>query len=295
MTGRDEVLVSADWVEARLDEFQSDDPAYRLVEVNSPESPDSEFPSRYSDGHIPGAIGFQWDDDLSDPVERDVLSKESFEALCGAHGITEDSTVVLYGDGWIPNWFAVFAYWEFKYYGHRDVRVLDGGKDYWVNYDYPLTEDVPEFPSVDYHARGPFEGIRAYRPAVETAMESGLPMVDVRSPEEYTGELVAPPGLKETAQRGGHIPGASNVPVKQNLADDGRFKSDDELRKLYEEHGIDGEESVVTYCRVGERSSIAWFVLHELLEYEDVTNYDGSWTEWGSVVRAPIETGRADE
>ncbi|RBI60682.1 sulfurtransferase [halophilic archaeon] len=286
-----DVLVSADWVEDHLDAFQSDDPDYRIVEVNSPESPDEDFPSRYDQGHIPGAIGMQWDEDLSDKTERDILKKEGFEQVVGDAGIDEESTVVFYGDGWIANWFALFAYWEFKYYGHKDARVLDGGKDYWVNEDYPLTEDVPEFPAQEYEARGPFESIRAYRDDVEMAMESGLPLVDVRSPEEFTGEKIAPAELQETAQRGGHVPGASNVPVADVLNDDGTFKSADELRELYHDHGVDGEESVITYCRVGERSSIEWFVLHDLLGFDDVRNYDGSWTEWGNLVRAPIETG----
>ncbi|MFQ3295330.1 MAG: thiosulfate/3-mercaptopyruvate sulfurtransferase [Natrialbaceae archaeon] len=286
-----DVLVSADWVENHLDEFRSDDPEYRLVEVNSPESPEEDFPSRYDQGHAPGAIGLQWDEDLSDEVRRDILEKDDFEALVGEHGISEDSTVVFYGDGWIPNWFALFAYWEFKYYGHEDARVLDGGKDYWVEEKYPLTEDEPDFPSVDYEARGPFESIRAYKDEVDKAIESGLPVVDVRSPEEFTGEVIAPEGMQETAQRGGHIPGATNVPIAQVLQEDGRFKSAEELRQLYSDHGVDGDESTITYCRVGERSSIEWFVLHQLLGYDDVRNYDGSWTEWGNLVRAPIETG----
>ncbi|WP_290819028.1 sulfurtransferase [Halovivax sp.] len=287
-----DVLVSAGWVEDHLEEFQSDDPRFRLVEVNSPESPDEgDFPSRYEEGHIPGAIGLQWDEDLSDPQQRDILKKGDFADVIGSHGIGEDSTVVFYGNGWIPNWFALFAYWEFKYYGHDDARVLDGGKDYWVNEDYPLSDEVPNFPAQEYAAKGPFESIRSYKDDVDKAREAGIPMVDVRSPEEFTGELIAPEGLQETAQRGGHIPGASNVPVKTNLRDDGRFKGPDELEELYAEEGIDGDETVVTYCRVGERSAIAWFALHELLGYEDVHNYDGSWTEWGNLVRAPIETG----
>jgi thiosulfate/3-mercaptopyruvate sulfurtransferase len=293
MTEHDsDVLVSADWVEDHLDAFQDDDPDYRIVEVNSPESPDEgDFPSRYDEGHIPGAIGMQWDEDLSDPDQRDILKKEDFERAVGEAGISEDSMVVFYGNGWIPNWFALFAYWEFKYYGHEDARVLDGGKDYWVNEEYPLTEEVPDFDAVEYAARGPFESIRAYQDDVDKAREAGIPMVDVRSPEEFSGEIIAPEGLQETAQRGGHIPGASNVPVKTNLHDDGRFKSLDDLEALYGDQGIDGEETVVTYCRVGERSAIAWFALHELLGYEDVHNYDGSWTEWGNLIRAPIEKG----
>jgi len=286
-----DVLVSADWVEDRLDEFEAADPALRLVEVNSPESPDDDFPSRCDEGHLPGAIGFRWDADLSDPVERDVLSKPDFEATVGEAGIAADSTVVFYGDGWIPNWFALFAYWEFAYYGHADLRVLDGGKDYWVANDYPLTTDPVDHPAQVYRARGPFERIRAYKDDVDKAIAEGLPLVDVRSPAEFTGEVIAPEGLKETAQRGGHIPGASNVPIATVLQDDGRFKPADELRALYADAGVTGAESTITYCRVGERSSIEWFALSELLGFEDVRNYDGSWTEWGNLVGAPIETG----
>ncbi|WP_255168536.1 sulfurtransferase [Natrononativus amylolyticus] len=286
-----DVLVTADWVEDHLAEFESDDPDYRLVEIESPEPPDDEFPSKYHEGHIPGAIGLNWAEDLSDETQRDILKKDDFEELVGSRGIDAESTVVFYGNGHIPNWFAVFAYWEFKYYGHEDARVLDGGKDYWVNNDYPLTQDEPEYPAVEYAARGPFESIRSYKDDVDKAREAGLPMVDVRSPAEFTGEILAPEGLDETAQRGGHIPGASNVPVAENLRDDGRFKPPEELEARYQEEGIDGDETVVTYCRVGERSAIAWFALSELLGYEDVHNYDGSWTEWGNLIRVPIETG----
>ncbi|MDY7081015.1 MAG: sulfurtransferase, partial [Halobacteria archaeon] len=217
-----------------------------------------------------------------------------FAETVGDAGIAADDTVVFYGDGWIANWFALFAYWEFKYYGHEDARVLNGGKTYWVNEDYPITEEEPSFTPREYEARGPFESIRAYQDDVQKAIDSGIPMVDVRSPEEFSGEVIAPEGLQETAQRGGHIPGASNVPVATVLRDDGRFKSAEELRRIYEEKGIDGEESIITYCRVGERSSIEWFALRELLGFEDVSNYDGSWTEWGNLVRAPIEKGSDD-
>lgn len=290
-----DTLVSADWVEAHLDEFQSDDPEYRLLEVNNPTvTADSEY-TPYEEGHIPGAVFFDWEEDLSDPVTRDILDKDAFEALNAEAGITQNSTVVLYGGGRVPNWFALFAYWEYKYYGHEDVRVIDGGKPYWVANDYPLTTDVPEFSPREYVARGPFESIRAYKSDVEQAIESGVPLVDVRSPEEFTGEVIAPEGLRETAQRGGHIPGARNVPTTTVLNDeDGRFKDPDELRELYEDVGVTEAQSVITYCRVGERSSIEWYVLHELLGFEDVENYDGSWTEWGNTIRAPIETGETD-
>jgi thiosulfate/3-mercaptopyruvate sulfurtransferase len=276
-----DVLVSADWVEDHTDEFQDEDSDYRLVEVNNPTvTSDSEY-TPYPEGHIPGAQFFHWEDDLGE--------------LNGEAGISADSTVVLYGGGRVPNWFALFAFWEYKYFGHDDVRVLDGGKPYWVENDYPLTTDEPEFSAVDYDVSGPYEGIRAYKDDVEQAVESGIPMVDVRSPAEFTGEVIAPEGLMETAQRGGHIPGASNVPTASVLEDDGRFKDVDQLQDLYEEAGITEDQSVITYCRVGERSAIAWFVLTELLGFGDVENYDGSWTEWGNAIRSPIETGEADD
>jgi thiosulfate/3-mercaptopyruvate sulfurtransferase len=280
-----DVLVSADWVEEHLDEFQSDDPAHRLVEVDV----DTEA---YDEGHAPGAIGFNWETQLQDQTERDVLEKDDFEELLGSHGIANDSTVVLYGDN--SNWFAAYTYWQFKYFGHEDVRLMNGGRDYWLDNDYPTTTEVPEFPAQEYTAADPDESIRAYRDDVEAAMDAGIPMVDVRSPEEFRGEILAPPGLQETAQRGGHIPGASNISWAATVNDDGTFKSADELRDLYESQGVTDDDKVVAYCRIGERSSIAWFALHELLGYDDVVNYDGSWTEWGNLVGAPIETGEAE-
>ncbi len=277
-----DVLVTADWVEDHLDQFQSDDPEYRLVEVDV----DTEA---YDDEHAPGAVGFNWETQLQDQTQRDILDKEDFADLLGSHGISEDTTVVLYGDN--SNWFAAYTYWQFKYYGHEDVKLLDGGRDYWVENDYPTTDEEPEFSAVDYEARGPFDGIRAYRDDVETAIDRGIPLVDVRSPEEFSGEVLAPPGLNETAQRGGHVPGAENISWAATVNDDGTFKSEDELAELYESEGITNDQEVVAYCRIGERSSIAWFALSELLGYDDVTNYDGSWTEWGNLVDAPIETG----
>lgn len=277
-----DVIVSADWVEDRLDEFQSDDPSLRLVEVDV----DTEA---YDEGHAPGSIGFNWETQLQDQLTRDILSKEEFESLLGSHGIAPDSTVVLYGDN--SNWFAAYAYWQFKYYGHRDVKLLNGGRDYWVANDYPLTEEVPSYSEQSYEARGPFDGIRAYRDDVEKAIDRGIPLVDVRSPEEYRGEILAPPGLQETAQRGGHVPGAENISWADTVTDDGTFKEPAELLDLYESKGITNDQEVIAYCRIGERSSLAWFALSELLGYDDVTNYDGSWTEWGNLVDAPIETG----
>jgi thiosulfate/3-mercaptopyruvate sulfurtransferase len=278
-----DVLVSPDWVEDRLDEFQSDDPGHRLVEVDV----DTEL---YEDeGHAPGAIGFNWETQLQDQTNRDILDKDDFGELLGSHGITEDSTVVLYGDN--ANWFAAYTYWQFKYYGHEDVRLLDGGRDYWVENDYPLTDEVPSLSAQTYRPTGPRETIRAYREDVENAIQRGIPLVDVRSPEEFSGEVLAPPGLQETAQRGGHIPGANNISWAVVTNDDGTFKSRGEIEEIYADEGIDGEQSVVAYCRIGERSSVAWFALHELLGYDEAINYDGSWTEWGNLVGAPIEKG----
>ncbi len=277
-----DALVTADWVEERLEEFQSDDPGLRLVEVDV----DTES---YDEEHAPGAIGFNWETQLQDQTRRDILDKEEFEELLGSHGISENSTVVLYGDN--ANWFAAYAYWQFTYYGHDDVYLLDGGREYWLENDYPTTDEVPSFPEVDYEAGGPRETIRAYRDDVEKAIERDVPLVDVRSPEEFSGEILAPPGLQETAQRGGHIPGATNISWSAVTNEDGTFKSRDELEELYAKEGITGGETTVAYCRIGERSSVAWFALHELLGYEDTVNYDGSWTEWGNLVNAPVETG----
>ncbi|MFH5799450.1 sulfurtransferase [Haladaptatus sp. CMAA 1911] len=277
-----DVLVSAEWVEDHLDEFGSDESDYRLVEVDV----DTEA---YDAAHAPGAVGFNWETQLQDQTTRDILEKNDFEDLLGSHGIGEDTTVVLYGDN--SNWFAAYTYWQFKYYGHENVKLLDGGRDYWLDNGFPTTDEEPSYPEVEYDARGPFEGIRAYRDDVEKAIDRGVPLVDVRSPEEFSGEILAPPGLQETAQRGGHVPGASNISWAATVNDDGTFKSAGELRDLYESEGVTNDQEVVAYCRIGERSSIAWFALSELLGYDNVVNYDGSWTEWGNLVDAPIETG----
>ncbi|RQG92911.1 sulfurtransferase [Natrarchaeobius halalkaliphilus] len=280
-----DVLVTADWVEDRLEDFRDDDSDLRLVEVDV----DTEA---YEEAHAPGAIGFNWETQLQDQTRRDVLEKADFEELLGSHGISEDSTIVLYGDN--SNWFAAYTYWQLKYYGHEDVYLLDGGREYWLENDYPTTDDDPDFPAVEYDAAGPRENIRAYREDVENAIDRGVPLVDVRSPEEFSGEILAPPGLQETAQRGGHIPGAKNISWAAVTNDDGTFKDRDELEELYADEEITGDETTVAYCRIGERSSVAWFALHELLGYEDTVNYDGSWTEWGNLVNAPVEKGEAE-
>lgn len=277
-----DVVVSADWVEDNLDLFERDDPEYRLVEVDV----DTEA---YDEEHAPGAIGFNWETQLQDQVQRDILDKADFEELLGSHGISDESHVVLYGDN--SNWFAAYTYWQFKYFGHENVSLLDGGREYWLENDYPTTSEVPSFSAVNYDASGPRENIRAYREDVEKAITRDLPLVDVRSPEEFSGEILAPPGLQETAQRGGHVPGAKNISWAAVTNDDGTFKPREELEELYAAEGIDGGETTIAYCRIGERSSVAWFALHELLGYEDAVNYDGSWTEWGNLVDAPIEQG----
>jgi thiosulfate/3-mercaptopyruvate sulfurtransferase len=280
MAATDDALVSPEWLADNLDRFESDDPDYRLVEA------DREFETAYADAHVPGAVGFDWDDDLQDSLERDLLKREAFEETLGEAGITEDTTVVLYGDE--SNQWAAYTYWQFRYWGHDDVRLLDGGRPYWVDADLPLTDEVPEYTTREYDASGPYDTIRAYRGDVREALDRDVPMVDVRSGEEFRGEVVAPEGSAETARRAGHIPGASHVPWQENYDDEGRFRPVEELRERYEAAGVAGDRTVVTYCRIGERSSLTWFALHELLGY-DVVNYDGSWTEWGSMVRAPVE------
>ncbi len=257
-----DVLVTADWVADRLDDFQDDDSDHRLVEVDV----DTEA---YEDEHAPGAIGFNWETQLQDQTQRDILEKGDFEDLLGSHGISEDDTVVLYGDN--SNWFAAYTYWQFKYYGHNEVYLLDGGREYWLENDYPTTDEEPDFSATEYDAAGPRESIRAYREDVENAIDRGVPLVDVRSPEEFSGEILAPSGLQETAQRGGHIPGAKNISWAAVTNDDGTFKDRAELEELYAEEGITGDETTVAYCRIGERSSVAWFALHELLGYEDAS------------------------
>jgi thiosulfate/3-mercaptopyruvate sulfurtransferase len=271
------VLVSTEW----LAEHVNDD---GLVVAEVDENPDL-----YDEGHIPGAVKLHWREDLQDPVERDIVEKGAFERLLGERGIGNDTTVVLYGDK--NNWFAAYAYWYLKVYGHGDVRILDGGRQKWIEEGRELTTDAPSPATAAYTAQDRDESIRAYRDAVRATIGSSeQALVDVRSPQEFSGDLIAPPGYEqEGAQRAGHIPTAKSIPWAQAVRDDGTFKSADELRALYEGKGVTSDKAVTAYCRIGERSAHTWFVLRELLGYGDVRNYDGSWTEWGSMVNMPIE------
>ncbi|MDZ5811939.1 sulfurtransferase [Halorubrum sp. AD140] len=278
-TDRDAALVSAEWIQDHLDEFAEDEPEYRLVEVNVDTS-------RHNTGHIPGAVSLDWNAELQDPERFDVASPEAFAQLVGQYGIEEDTTVVLYGD--LYNWFAAYAYWLFTYYGHNDVRLLDGGWRYWITAGKPVADRTSEYPAVSYAVPAPDTSIRVDRPDVEAAVTGGnTTIVDVRAPPEYRGDVLSPPGWNEGVQRGGHIPGAENVPWSQVVNADGRFKSNAALQELFSQLL---DEQVVVYCRIGERSAMTWFALHELLGKRDVTHYYGSWVEWGNTVGTPIET-----
>jgi len=274
-----DVLVDTDWVAHHL----ADD-AVRIVEVD-------ENPALYREAHVPGAIGFDWQADLQDPVTRDFLGAEAFGALMGDRGICGDHTVVLYGDR--NNWFAAYTYWYFLYYGHDKVKLMDGPREKWIAEGRETTAEAPSHPEATFITQQGDCSIRAYRDQVRAALGKGTALVDVRSPQEYSGESITAPGYEhEGAQRGGHIPGAASVPWSKAVNEDGTFKSAEDLRELYVEQGVlDGERPVIAYCRIGERSAHTWFVLHELLGKDDVKNYDGSWTEWGNLVGVPIETG----
>ncbi|HWF82814.1 MAG TPA: sulfurtransferase [Streptosporangiaceae bacterium] len=275
---RSDVLVDADWVQAHLG-----DPGIVLVEVD-------EDTSAYDKGHIKSAVKVDWKKDLQDPVRRDFVDRAGFEALMSERGISNDDTVILYGGN--NNWFAAYAYWYFKLYGHHNVKLLDGGRKKWELDSREMVTEVPHRESTSYRAQDQDLAIRAFRDDVVAAI-GNLNLVDVRSPDEFAGRLLAPAHLpQEQAQRGGHVPSAKNVPWSKAAQDDGTFKTDDDLRALYgDEAGLDFGKDTIAYCRIGERSAHTWFVLHELLDQANVKNYDGSWTEYGSLVGVPIEIG----
>jgi len=271
-----EYLVDTQWVAGHLD-----DPDVRIVES------DEDY-LLYETGHIPNAVKVDWFTTLQHPVRRDFLTKEAFEEMCSNLGISDDTTVVFYGDK--GNWFATYALWLFRYYGHENLEIMDGGRAKWEKEGRPMTKEVPETPKTTYQAKDPDPSVRAFRYDVFRHVESKLPLVDVRSPEEYRGELLHMPGYpQEGATRGGHIPGAASIPWSRATNEDGTFKSPEELKELYQGQGVTPDKEVIAYCRIGERSSHTWFVLTHLLGYPDVKNYDGSWTEWGNLVDAPIE------
>ena len=281
-----EVLVDTQWVEDHI----QDTTKVRIAEV------DYDPKSNYMLGHIPGSVLFDWKQDINDPVSRNVLSKQACEDLLQRVGISNDTTLILYGD--FNNWFAAFAFWVFKYYGYKDVRLMNGGRKKWLQEDRPLSKEIPSnYPKGNFKASEPDNNIRVFLNQVKEALEDankkvrGIKLVDVRSPKEFTGEILAPPEYPtEHAQRGGHIPSAVNIPWAQAVNDnDGTFKSVDELRKLYESKDITPDKEVIAYCRIGERSSHTWFVLKYLLGYPNVKNYDGSWTEWGNMIANPVE------
>jgi thiosulfate/3-mercaptopyruvate sulfurtransferase len=272
-----EVLVETDWVAQH-----SKDAGLRLVEVDVDTA-------AYDQGHIAGAVGWNWQTQLQDQVRRTLATKPQFETLCSDSGITPETTVILYGDN--NNWFAAWALWQFKYYGHKDVRLMNGGRKKWLLENRPLSTEKPSYPKTSYKAKEADNTIRAFRDQVMNTLThpEKYNLVDVRSVDEYTGKIIAPPGMTETAQRGGHIPGAASIPWLQSVKDDGSFKSVEELRQLYQNKGVAPTRETIAYCRIGERSSHTWFVLRYLLGYSNVRNYDGSWTEWGNLVEAPIE------
>jgi thiosulfate/3-mercaptopyruvate sulfurtransferase len=271
-----DVLVATDWVAQH-----ATDAGVRVVEVDVDTA-------AYDQGHVPGAVGWNWTTELCDTLVRDIVPMNKLEELLGRNGIDNKTSIVLYGDN--NNWFAAWAFWQLKIYGHEDIRIMDGGRKKWLAEGRPLSTDKPSLPHTNYKASGPDLSLRAFLPEVQKAMQNkSAGLVDVRSPQEFTGEILAPPGLPETCQRGGHIPGAKSIPWAKACNDDGTFKSYDELKALYGGAGITGDKPVIAYCRIGERSSHTWFVLKYLLGFNDVKNYDGSWTEWGNLVGAPVE------
>jgi thiosulfate/3-mercaptopyruvate sulfurtransferase len=272
-------LVSTDWV---ADHLKDSNVSVVEVDVNT---------AAYDEGHVPGAIAWAWNSQLCDTVQRDILPQSAFEALMAKSGIGNDTTVVLYGDN--NNWFAAWAFWQMKIYGHKDVRIMNGGRKKWIAEGRELSVETPRATQARYKASAADFSLRAFLGQAQQAVMAGAALVDVRSPQEFTGEILAPPGLPETCQRGGHIPGARNIPWAMACNEDGTFKSYDELKRLYASEGVDGSKPVIAYCRIGERSSHTWFALKYLLGFEDVRNYDGSWTEWGNLVGAPVERGGA--
>ena len=271
-----EVLVSTAWAAQNLNS-----PNLRFVEVDVDTT-------AYDQGHIPGAVGWNWQTQLQDNIRRDLIDKSTLEKLLGASGISNDTAILLYGDN--NNWFAAYALWQLKYYGHKDVRLINGGRKKWLEEKRQLTTEATKAAPASYHVSGTDESLRARKEEVFAILDGRKPgqLVDVRSVDEFTGKIIAPPGMTETAQRAGHIPQAANIPWAQASNEDGTFKSFDDLKKLYESKGITGKDEVIAYCRIGERSSHTWFVLKYLLGFNQVRNYDGSWTEWGNLIGAPI-------
>jgi thiosulfate/3-mercaptopyruvate sulfurtransferase len=273
-----DVLVGANWLSEHLN-----DESIRIVEVD-------EDPALYAEAHIPGAIGFDWQKDLQDPVRRDFLGPQAFGELFATHGVSDDHTIVLYGDR--NNWFAAYTYWYLKYYGHDQVLLLNGPREKWISDGRPTTAELPSHAPARFTAHPGDETIRARREEVLAAIDASTKLVDVRSPAEFAGEIISPAGYEqEGAQRGGHIPSAASVPWVQAVREDGTFRSAEELREIYGGKGVLNGDDIIAYCRIGERSAHTWFVLHELLGEDRVKNYDGSWTEWGSLVGVPVETG----
>jgi thiosulfate/3-mercaptopyruvate sulfurtransferase len=273
-------LVSAEWAQQHLE-----DAALRFVEVDVDTA-------AYGQSHIPGAVAWDWTSQLSDGVRRDIVSREALSALLSSSGIGPDTHIVLYGDN--NNWFAAWAYWQLMLHGVQQVSLLNGGRKYWLDNNLPISVDVPSYEDTGIQVAEADFTLRAFRDDILPRLgDDDLALVDVRSPAEFSGELIAPPGLSETAQRAGHIPGATSAPWAQTVNEDGTFKSADELRDHYAAKGVTGDMDIVAYCRIGERSSHSWFVLHELLGYKNVRNYDGSWTEWGSMINMPIENASA--